>query len=303
MNIKKNSVSDKEVSQKAKEKSVFISLLVDFLLMLPDAIAAFLANSVTLMADVLKCLNELLATLFSWIILRKISKGKSHGYDFGLGKFENLTSLLVGIIMFISFCIVLFTAFYRFYYPVHLNDEGVGLGIGLMFIGLCANSWLWRKNYIVSKKEFSPIMESQWRLFRTKAITDATILTALVLCVFLKEYEWSVYIDPVASLIVGAFLLVSVYGVITNSVYDLLDKTIEETYQLVILRELAKHFDEYSAINGIRSRRSGNCVYVEILLGFDGSMKMADVQNSINRIKINVESAIPNSFVLIAPTD
>ena len=304
-NLKANSnvVTDKKATHKAKERSVFMSLVVDFLLMLPDAAAAIIANSVTLMADVLKCLNELLATLFSWIILKKISKGKTGSYDFGLGKFENLTSLLVGLIMFISFCIVLFTAFYRFYNPVSLHSGGVGLGIALMIIGVIANGSLWRKNYKVAKKEHSPIMESQWRLFRTKTFADFTILIALILCLALEHYEWSVYIDPVASLIVGLFLLFSIYGVISNSIYDLLDKTIEESYQLLILRELANHFEEYKAIYGVRSRRAGNNVYIEILLEFDGDKQMSEIQSSINAIKLAVENVIPNSNVLIAPTN
>jgi Co/Zn/Cd efflux system component len=53
------------VSPREKERSVFLSLMVDFVLFLPDIVAAVLASSVTLFADALKCANELLATFFS----------------------------------------------------------------------------------------------------------------------------------------------------------------------------------------------------------------------------------------------
>ena len=45
-----------------RERSVLVSLIIDFILFLPDIVAAVLANSVTMLADVLKCGSELTAT-------------------------------------------------------------------------------------------------------------------------------------------------------------------------------------------------------------------------------------------------
>ena len=59
-----------------KEKSVFFSLVIDFLLFIPDIVAAFMANSITLWADVLKCGNELLATFLSWLALRMVCRDR-----------------------------------------------------------------------------------------------------------------------------------------------------------------------------------------------------------------------------------
>ena len=39
--------------------------------------------------------------------------------------------------------------------------------------------------------------------------------------------------------------------------------------QLMIVKHLATHFHEYKALYGVRSRRSGSNIYVEILLEFD----------------------------------
>jgi divalent metal cation (Fe/Co/Zn/Cd) transporter len=86
------------------------------------------------------------------------------------------------------------------------------------------------------------------------------------------------------------------------SVYDLLDRTLEESLQLVILRELAAYFDQYAAFHGIRSRRSGGNIYVEVFLEFDGEKRMAEVQEVIDNIKTRLEQAMPDSKVAIVPT-
>jgi len=288
----------------AKERTVFVSLIVDIVLWIPDIAAAILSGSITMFADVLKCGNEILATFFAFLTLRKMNrdKGGAFTYDYGMGKFENLTGIITGAVMFVSLALVFFTAVHRINVPEHLVAEGAFLGIGLMALGVCVNTWLWFRNYRLCKQSPSPIMESQWRLFRTKAFSDASVFSALVLSIALHDFWWSLYIDPVASFVIVGFLLQSGYRVIMSSLPDLLDKTLDESLQLVIVRELAVFFNEYTELHSVRSRRSGSRIYIEIHLEFDGDRKMCEVQEVINRIKASLEAKIPRSEVAIVPT-
>jgi cation diffusion facilitator family transporter len=285
-----------------KERTVFVSLVVDLLLWIPDIAAAVLSGSITMFADVLKCGNEILATFFAYMTLRRMGKGGAFTYDYGMGKFENLTGIITGAVMFVSLILVFFTAVHRILYPAELVAEGALLGIGLMALGVCVNTWLWIKNYRLAVKEPSPIMDSQWRLFRTKAFSDAAVLIALVLTMAFHGAGWALYIDPLASFVIAGFLLQSGYRVISTSLPDLLDKTLDESLQMVIVRELAVFFNEYTELHGVRSRRSGNHIYIELHLEFDGEKKMCEVQDVINRIKASLEEKIQRSEVSIVPT-
>ena len=55
-----------------------------------------------------------------------------------------------------------------------------------------------------------------------------------------------------------------------------LDKTLDEELQMVIVRHLAQYFNEYTELHGVRSRRSGSNVYIEIFLEFDGERFVID---------------------------
>jgi len=287
----------------AKQQTVLTSLLIDFILWLPDIVAAILSGSIVLFADALKCANEILATFFAYLTLRKMSKGGAGSYDYGLGKFETITSIITGAVMFISLALVFFVAVYRLVNPAELVEGGTYLGIVLMMIGVCMNSWLWIKNLRLYKKDPSPIMDSQWRLFRTKAFSDFSVLASLIATLAFSHYSWSLYIDPLASFIIAGFLLTSGYRVIITSLPDLLDKTLDEELQMVIVRHLAEFFDDYTALHGVRSRRCGASIYIEIFLEFDGNKKMSEVQESINRIQGTLERQIPKSCVSVVPTD
>ena len=285
-----------------KKKTVFTSLVVDFILWIPDIIAAILAGSITMFADVVKCGNELLATFFAYLTIRKLARGHGETYDYGMGKYETVTSIITGAVMLISLLLVFYTAITRIMEPEALQLSGVALALVMMSIGVVVNTWLWQKNYRLARKEYSPIMESQWRLFRTKAFSDLSVLLALILSIVLHHFWWSVYIDPFASMIIVGFLFFTGYRVISSSLPDLLDKTLDESLQIVILRELTEFFDEYEAFHGVRSRRSGSNVYIEIFLEFDGERKMCEVQGAIDRMKVSLESKIPKSSVTIVPS-
>jgi len=289
-------------SMAEKQRAVLISLVIDFVLWLPDIAAAILSMSIVLFADAVKCLNEILATFFSYLTIRKMAKGGAGTYDYGMGKFETVTSLITGGVMFVSLLLVFFVAMYRIVNPESIVHEGAYLGVFLMIVGVCMNTFLWKKNYRVFVRDPSPIMDSQWRLFRTKAISDFSVLLSLVFSLTLSEYAWSYYIDPVASFFIAGVLFFSGWRVISSSLPDLLDKTLDEELQMVIVQHLAAFFNDYAALHGVRSRRSGNAIYIEIFLEFDGEKKMADVQQIIDRITASLESQIPKSRVSIVPT-
>ena len=145
-------------------------------------------------------------------------------------------------------------------------------------------------------------MESQWHLFRAKAIADMVIFSSLVVSLIFRKYLWSHYIDPFASLIIAGFLLFSIYNILSDSVYDLLDKTLEEATQLIIINKLVGFFDEYKALHGVRSRRAGNNIFIDIFLEFDGEKKMADIQKVIEDMKRDMEHSIKGSSVAVIPT-
>jgi cation diffusion facilitator family transporter len=285
-----------------KQRTVLLSLVIDFILWIPDVIAAILSMSIVLFADAVKCANEILATFFAYITIRKMAKGGAGAYDYGMGKFETVASVITGGVMFVSLALVFFVALYRIAVPESLVREGVYLGVFLMIVGVSMNTFLWRKNYRLNQKEPSPIMDSQWRLFRTKAISDLSVLCSLLASLAFSQYSWSLYIDPLASFIIAGFLLSSGYRVITSSLPDLLDRTLDEELQMVIVRHLAQFFNDYEALHGVRSRRSGSNVYIEIFLEFNGGERMCEVQKTIDRIKASLEAHIPKSTVSIVPT-
>jgi len=292
----------KPVLSEQKEHSILIGFLFGLFGLGTGLIAAMSADSTTIFSEVLKNSGLTVAVFLAWLSLRKVHMGKTEGYNYGYGKFENFSGLIVAAVMIVSLILMLYHTVERFQHPTEMHSIGVNIGIVFSGIALICSILLWNHDYHLAKKEHSPVMESLWRLYRSKTISTSIVTLSLLSGIILSGYDWSLYIDPIASIIISMFLIYSIYGVTSQSMYDLLDRALEESLQLIILRSLASYFNEYEAIHGIRSRRTAGNVYIEIFLEFEGERNMSEVQKVIDSIKMDLEQKIQGSHVVISPT-
>jgi len=286
-------------SRAATARNAVIAGLTDTGITLAALLAA---RSSVILADFFKTSLEFFAVLLAWIVIRRIQKGADPRFQYGVGKLENLSSLFVGVIMIASILIILVNALNNIRHPSHIAGAGVWISLVSQVVYVLINGGLCLKARQLFRKEASPIMASQMRLFASKAFANLFILVSLGLSLTLHAYSWSLFIDPVASLGIALFIFLAATGIFSSSFYDLLDRTLDEGLQIVILRELARHFDSYEALHGIRSRRSGSHVFIEIFLEFHGDKPMSAVQPVIDQLRRGIESQIPHSRVTVGLT-
>lgn len=288
--------------EQERERALFLNILAGVASVIPKLVASVLSGSVTLYASTLKTINEALGIIVAWLIARKIARGGPGIYDYGMGKYENIARIITGGVLLVSVVILVIIAAFRLVFPTMLGSSGIAIGIAIAIIMTAIDTWFWSRNYRIADREPSPLMDSQWRLFRLKAFANLVVLLALVLAVLCAAYPWAVYIDPIASFIIIGILFRSGFGMIRQSLPDLLDRTLEEELQLVVIKELADHFDQYEQLHTIRSRRSGGNIYIEIFLEFPCDIRMSDVQDTIDAIKQSLEAKISKSSVNIITT-
>jgi ferrous-iron efflux pump FieF len=257
------------------------------------------ANSAVILADFCKTFLEFVAVFLSWWAIRRMARGAGGRFDYGLGKMEHLTSLIVGVLMTVCLLIITGNAVRNILHPAHIAGIGVQISMAAQMAYAAINGVVARRSRRAAKKENSPLLEAQARLHFARATANIFILLSLGLSIALARFGWARYIDPAASLVIAGSILMAALGIFSTSVGDLLDRTLEESDQLLILRELARHFNDYEYLHGIRSRRSGTEVYIEILLEFAPEKKAGDIQTVAASLRRQIESQIRNSHVTI----
>ena len=261
--------------------------------------ALLFASSSVLLADFLKTSLECIAVLLAWLALRRIIHGRNQAFDYGIGKLESLSSVFVGVLMMLGVCVIVVNAVLNIMSPSHISGAGVYISGAAQVVFGIINTRMALQSRQLARQSASPIIKAQQQLFTSRAVGNVFIFASLSLSLLLHDHGWSVYIDPVASLIVAGFIGFSAVGVFTDSFNDLLDKTLDEELQMVITRELVTHFDEYDNLHGIRSRRSGSHVFIDIFLACDPERKVGEVETFFDTLRTSLESKIPNSRVVV----
>jgi cation diffusion facilitator family transporter len=284
--------SEKESSTRFALITVVVDVLITFW-------ALMAAQSSVLLADFLKTLLEFVAIFLAWIAIRRITRGSKVQFEYGLGKIENLSSLLIGAMMVAVVLVIAGNAIISILNPRPIQGIGVWISIGSQIIYGGINLYLYLRNRAMLLKDKSPIMESQARLFFTKGVGNIFILLSLSLSMLLREYSWSMYIDPAASLFIAVTIFISAMGVFSNSFYDLLDRTLEEADQMKLMRVLATQFDQYDDMYGIRSRRAGGKEFIEVFLGYEEDTRVGEVQQSMDNVRHAIKEQFPDASVMI----
>ncbi|MDX9746720.1 MAG: cation diffusion facilitator family transporter [Syntrophales bacterium] len=262
---------------------------------------ALTANSVALWADFAATGLDFLAIAIAWWGLRKAEAGKTGFFNYGFGRFESLLSIGIALLMVISFLCILGAVVVRLNNPVPLRGIGVFIGVILHSIFGVINTKLAVQSALLEKREKTALISAQKRIFIIKATANICMFAALSSSYLLSPYPWSYYFDPAAAILISAMLLAGATKVFNFSVRDLLDCAIEEQSQLLIIRAMVHHFDQYEQIHEIRTRNAGGKVYVEIFLEFDPEAKHSSVMRTIQSISREIKNDLGFAEVLVIP--
>ena len=282
------------------EKTAFTGVITGALGLILIIISVVLANSIVLVADLFNSLMEFGAVTMTWLTLRRLRNDSRAVFNYGIGKIENLASLVTGFFILLSVLIMTFLIINRFLNPVHLKGFGIWMGIACTFIFAIINGRLWWRSRQHKRNAPSPIVEAQLRLFAVKTLANTCMFFNFTVSMTVSQ-PWVVYLDPLTSCITLAFMINCGWHLLRHSVHDLLDRSLGEPLQMLITKQLANYFDSYNSLYGVRSRYSGRQIFIEIFLGFDAGKTLGETQLVMDGIKEDLEKTIPQAEVTVIP--
>ena len=236
----------------------------------------------------------------AWRILRAGRTAGAQGFDYGTGRLQTLGGV-VGAVLYVGLLLVLaMVSVQRCFHPVELDRTFTGAGALLQLVAFAVDGWLWLRIRRLARQEFSPVLEMQWQSARADALASLAVFASLGLTLILFQYSWATYLDPFFSLVYIGYAGVSFLPGLMDGIRELSDKSLQEDLQLRIDRRLAENFHGYSAFHGVRSRRSGGRVFIEVALSFPSGQSVAAALETVERLRRGMESDIPGSEVRVA---
>lgn len=282
-----------------QEKAIRLNLLLDLALVTPVVLVAVLANSMVLLTDVFDYAKCITIALVSYLVLRRIRKGRTEEYEYGPEKIEVVASAFVACVMLAGVVAMAAAIIMRIILPEPVVPFFGLAGVFVHVAGCALNGWLWLRNKRIATETCGPIMEATWRGHRADTFMNIGVILSLVLTLSLRDYSWSVYIDPICALIALVYPAGAFVSLLRRSLDDLTDKTLDENIQLLIMKRLAECYDGYETFHGVKTRRAGSRSFIEIRLGFHADRTVGEVMDTIEQLKTGLESDVPGSEVSI----
>lgn len=287
--------------QLQRERAVFSAFFYDCLLIAPYLWISLSSGSLTLLAELLRGVLLVSVAILSWVTLRKIHRGRTGAYDFGMGKVEQGLSLLVALLLGASMAFI--------WYKTLGRSEGAPLAtgamsymaVGLAIVNLFANMAPLPPLWKAMQTGKSVLVTTQFRAKLAKSIGSVVVAACVGLNQLSGDPAVAMWSDRAGVLIVTVVTLHAAYELLKSSLPDLLDRTLPEHHQMAINQVLARHYENFDALSWCRSRQSGSDIEVHVGLGFPGAASFAHVAAISKKVVSDIEAAIPGSRAIVTP--
>jgi divalent metal cation (Fe/Co/Zn/Cd) transporter len=288
-------------ASRQRERSILFAGLSDMAIILAALIAAVWGNSLMMAAEALRGLLLVIMEMLLLVLLRRIHRGRTHGFDYGAGKLEQFGNLAIGTAMGLGGLWVGGTAAFRWWNPPEQATAGLSFAVLVGVVNVVQNGMalvgLWR----AGRDGTSLIMVGQVRTRLAKLISSVIVFAALCINALLGDKVGGLLAEVLGSGFVALIMLQLAVEMWRHALPSLLDRTLDESRQQAINRVLAQHFDGYDELQSVRSRLSGNMALVEVVLGFEPQRPIGEIQIVIDRVAKDVGDLIPGALVSIIP--
>ncbi|WP_342150512.1 cation diffusion facilitator family transporter [Methylorubrum sp. SB2] len=186
--------------------AVGIALNVGFVVL--EAAYGFLSNSMALVADAGHNLSDVLGLAAAWLAAVLVKRAPTARFTYGLRGSSILAALFNAVMLLVATGAIIAEAIQRFLEPAAVAGTTVMVvaGIGILINGFTA--WL----FASGGKHDINIRGAYLHMAADAAVSLGVVLAGLA--ILATGYDW---IDPVVSLVIAALIIVSTWGLLTES--------------------------------------------------------------------------------------
>ena len=279
----------------AREKSIFritwIGSIVNFLLLIFKFVAGFLGHSSALVADAVHSLSDFVTDIIVIVFVKISGKPEDEDHKYGHGKYETLATALIGLALFAVGVGLLaggVTKVVEVIKGAILPAPSI-VALIAAAVSIVSKEILYRYTVRVGKNLNSQaVIANAWH-HRSDAFSSVGTLVGIGGAIFLGE-KWRV-LDPIAAIVVSAFILKVAIDLIKPCVDELLERSLPIETERQIL-DIITSFPEISSPHHLRTRRIGNNYAIEVHIRMDGQTTLEDAHT----VATNIERRLKAEF-------
>ena len=280
---------------KSRERSIYritwIGSIVNLLLLIFKFIAGILGRSSALVADAVHSLSDFVTDVIVIVFVKISGKPEDDDHRYGHGKYETLATALIGLALFAVGVGLLVSGSSKVAEVIKGSVLPAPSMIALIAaaVSILSKEILYRYTIRVGKKyESQAVVANAWH-HRSDAFSSIGTLIGIGGAIFLGE-KWRI-LDPIAAIIVSAFIIKVAIDLIKPCVDELLERSLPTEIEQQIIDIIAL-FPEVNSPHHLRTRRIGNHIAIEVHLRMDGQISLENAHS----VATDIEKRIKEEF-------
>ena len=292
-----------------REKQIFKVTLaggaVNVVLLAFKFIAGILGHSAAMIADAVHSLSDFVTDLIVLIFVHISGKPQDKSHDYGHGKYETLALTIIGIALVIVAVGIFHNGALRiaaWWCGYELQAPGM-LALWAALVSIILKELTYRYTIRNARNLDSPALEANAWHHRSDALSSIGTAVGIGGAVLLGK-RWAV-LDPLASVVVGAFIVKVAVELIIQGMRDLLEHSLPDDIEDEIM-QIAQSEPDVIEPHDLRTRRIGNLYAIELHILMNGDITLARAHDHADAIECRLKKRFgENTHVAIhmEPTD
>ena len=271
-----------------REKEIYKVTLVggavNLILLVFKFIAGIVGHSAAMIADAAHSLSDFVTDIVVLVFVKISSKPKDKSHDYGHGKYETLALTIIGLaLMAVAIGIIVKGAVKIAAWANGEVLEAPGkLAFCAAIVSIVLKEGVYRYSILKAKKLNSKAVEANAWHHRSDALSSIGTAVGIGGAIFLGE-RWTI-LDPLASVVVGSFIVKVAFDLLKNGIGDLMEQSLPDNVENEILNMVAE-LPGISEPHDLRTRRIGNHYAIELHILMDGNISLKEAHDKASEVE------------------
>lgn len=265
-------------------KVTMVGGVVNVVLLLFKFVAGIVGHSSAMVADAVHSLSDFVTDIIVLVFVRISGKPKDKDHDYGHGKYETLAMTIIGVALLIVAVGIEYSGLSKIIVWAQ-GGELVAPGMLALWAALLSivlKEAVFRYSMIEARKLNSQAIEANAWHHRSDALSSVGTTIGIGGAIFLGQ-RWTV-LDPVASIIVGLFIMKVSVDLLRNGIGDLMEQSLPDDVEDEIL-QLAASVPGVVEPHELRTRRIGNHYAIELHILMDGNITLCEAHDKASEVE------------------
>jgi len=261
-----------------------VGAVVNVVLLLFKFVAGIVGHSAAMVADAVHSLSDFVTDVIVVLFVRISGKPKDKSHDYGHAKYETLAMTVIGLALFFVAVGIVYGGLSKIVAwagGADLAAPGM-LALWAALLSVALKEGVYRYSMAAARRLQSQAVEANAWHHRSDALSSVGTALGIGGAILLGR-RWTV-LDPVASVIVGLFIVKVAVGLLRGGIGDLMEQSLPDEVEDEILA-LAASVPGVDHPHDLRTRRLGNHYAIELHVLMDGDLSLRESHERASQVE------------------